>query len=134
MSANQAVATENSPTSLNDTINELYEIREQRSELARKDKALKEQFDLLKARVMEQLDEQGLQLGRTDVATASITEEEFPSLVDWDVFTEHLKNEDAFHLINRAVGVRAWRELHQSGETVPGVAAVTKRDLSLRKR
>lgn len=134
MSSNQAVTAENSPTSLNDIINKAYEIREQRSELARRDKLLKEEFDVLKIQIMEALDEQGLQLGRADKATASITEEEYPSIVDWDQFTEHLTNEGAFHLINRAIGVRAWREVHQAGESIPGVAATKKRDLSLRKR
>lgn len=134
MSANQTVAAENSPMTLNDRIDTLFSIREQRSELARRDKELKERFDRLKMETMEALDDQDVSLARGNVATVSITEDEYPGMTDFDEFTAYLVDTGNFHLINRSVGVRAWREMHQAGEAVPGVEPVVKRDLSLRKR
>jgi hypothetical protein len=64
--------------------------------------------------------------------TASITEVIVPQVVDWDAVYEHIRETGDFYLLQKRPAAAAFRELHDSDITVPGMEPFTKRNISLR--
>jgi hypothetical protein len=137
MSANLAEIQElNTPKqsqSLGGKIDELFELRERYRELTREVKELKEIMDSMEIQIMNDLDSLDLRLGRGSRASVSISETVVPTVNDWDAFYNYVRDHDAMYLFERRVAATAWREITESGETVTGTEAFTKRSLSLRK-
>ena len=119
--------------SLGSKIDELFELRERKRELTEQLNEIKAEYEELEREIMQNLDDFGIDLARGTMAKVSISESEVPTVEDWDAFYDYVRQEDAFYLFERRVAARAWRELYQSGELVPGTAPFTKRTLSLRK-
>jgi len=69
----------------------------------------------------------------TTIGTASIVETVVPQVVDWDAVFEHIKETGDFYLLQKRPAAAAFRELHSSGQVIPGMEAYTKRSISLRK-
>lgn len=115
-------------------IKEMIEIREERSRIAKRDKELNELWRAFEALLIRLGDEQGMKRIGSDLATATITEEVLPQLVDMDAVWEYMKREDAPHLLQRRVSASAYRELQEAGISVPGIEPYVQRKISLRKR
>lgn len=129
----QPVSPKNSPTQLGDKIDALYELRERKRELQSELKALEEEYKLLEAAILDDMDAQRTTLSRTARASASITETEVPTVVDWEAVQDYIRNNDALYLYEQRLAARAWRELKDSGVLIPGTTPFTRRSLSLRK-
>lgn len=124
----------NSPTGLGDKINELAEIRDRKAEIARHLKQVNEQFDELQAEIIHDLDAQGTMFAGSGTYRAGITETVVPNITDFDSAWAYARDNDMPYLFERRIASRSWRELVESGETVPGTEPFTKRGLSLTKR
>lgn len=122
------------PLTMADIINQMKAVREERRELSARDKELVADWRALEAELMHQLDEQGMTKASSIVGTATITETILPNVVDWDAFYGYIKEEDAFHLLQRSPTAAAFREMNSSGQQVPGVEPYTQRKISLRKK
>lgn len=124
---------EKQPQSLGSKIDELNELRERKRELVAELKEVEERYAALEAEIMSDLDSMGIDLARGSTARVSISETTVPTVEDWDAFYEYVKSQDALYLLERRVAARAWRELYESGELVPGTSPFVRRKLSLRK-
>jgi len=130
----QAFNSENSPTTLGDKINELYELRERKRELNKELQEINELFAQLEGEVLAEMDEQGIQLTRGSRASVSVSEQVVPTVEDWDAFYEYVERNQALYLLERRVAAAAWREeMTATGEPIPGTAPFTRRSLNLRK-
>lgn len=129
----QATTLKNSPMTLGDKINELYELRESMRDLNAQLKALKEQYDEMELSVLNEMDAQGTTLTRSARASVSVSESTVPTVTDWEAVYDYVRANDAMYLFERRVAATAWRELLESGDKVPGTEPFTKRSLSLRK-
>lgn len=58
---------------------------------------------------------------RVEGGLATRVVEVVPQVNDWDVFYAYVKKHDAFELLQRRIGVAAWRERLEAKELVPGV-------------
>ena len=114
-------------------IDQFYDLRERKRELARELKEVEEQMADLEERVINAMDAQETDLSRGRRAKASISESEVPVVEDWDEFWIYVKQSDAPHMFERRPSVSAWRELREQGEEVPGTRPFKKRSLSVRK-
>jgi hypothetical protein len=76
--------------------------------------------------------EQGSTKVSSTLGTAIISETQQPSVKDWDAFYKHIKDSDAFHLLQRRAAAAAFRELWDIGQVVPGVESFTQRTINLR--
>lgn len=121
------------PQNLGGKIDAYFELRERKRELETETKAIDEQMKALEAELMSEMDQQGLRLARGRVASISIAESLIPEVLDWDQVHEYIRKNDALHLLEHRVSIPAWRELHESGEPVPGTAPFTRRKASVRK-
>lgn len=111
----------------------MLEIRTQRSELSKQDKALKEQFDALELSVIQKLRDQDTLQGRSSSATATISETVIATIEDWNAFESYIKENDALYLLGKSPSNAAYRELLQQGEEIPGLKPFTKTSISLRR-
>ena len=124
----------NSPTTTGGIIDALFEIREQRRELARQDKALSEEADTLERLLMERLDAEETTKAAGRAASVSVSEEVVPNIDDWEAFYGYVRDNDAFHLLQRRINTAAWRETAElDGMPPQGTTPFTKRKLNLRK-
>ena len=114
-------------------IDDMFELRETKKDLETQVKEINEQMTLLEAELMSKLDDEKQTMGRGLAASASITSAVIPMVEDWETFGQYLIDNDALYLLQRRVAVRAYRELTDAGETIPGTTTFPKRTISLRK-
>jgi hypothetical protein len=120
--------------STGDIIRQMVEVRDERRAISSRDKELVESWRSLEMELLIRLDDQGMSKASVDdVGTATITTQILPQVVDWDALFAHIQDEGAFHLLQRRPAAAAFRELHGSGEVVPGIEPYEQRSISLRK-
>lgn len=132
MPDNQTLTPENSPTPLGDMITTLHAIREERKDLAARDKTLSKQYAELEQQVLSALDEQQTTLSRAHGITVSVTEAVHPQIDDYEAFCRYIIDNEALYLLQRRISSAPYRDLLASGTDVPGLSPFTKRSLSLR--
>ena len=125
---------EQTPMTPGEIIAEMIQIRDEKSRLKEREKALNEIWRGLEAQLMEAGDKMGMKRMSSDIATATITEETLPMVDDWDSVYRYIVENDACHLLQRRVSAAVFRELQDSGIDVPGLSRYVQRKISLRKR
>jgi len=118
---------------LGQIIDAYYQKRQDRLDLERSIKDLKEEEQNLKFSIMDMLRETGLKKATGEVATASLRSVMVPIVEDWDNVYKYITQNDRFDLLHKRISTTAWRELHESGVEVPGINAAEDEDLSLTK-
>ncbi len=128
-----AIAKSKSAVTLGAMIDQAYQLREQRRQLAAEDKLIKADLDDLELKIIAKLDAEGTDRGASKTASVSIIESEEPQVVDWDAFCAFAKRTGNMHLFQRRVSAPAWRELRGLKKSeVPGLEVFKKRSLNLR--
>jgi len=113
-------------------VQELWSTREELRDLAVQEKALKAKYDTYKQELLIQLDEQGVSGLKTSVARVHISETQVARLNDWEAFCTYIKENDAFHLLQKRPAATAIKELTNiQGASPPGIELLTLRDISL---
>lgn len=113
---------------------EMVDIREEKRKIKAREKDLNERWRALELELLIRLDEQGMEKASVkNVGTASINETVLPQVVDWDAFYAYILENDALFLLQRRPAAAAYRELLESGDTIPGVEPYTQRQIGLRK-
>lgn len=118
---------------LGEAIDTLYQARAARLAMAKEVKELQVKEFAAKAEVLKLLGESGLAKASGKLATAGITSEDVPYIKDWDEVYSYIKSNDRFDLLQKRIGVVAWRDLFKDGILVPGTEAAVDTDLSLTK-
>jgi len=121
------------PLTTSAIIAKLVEVRDEKRRIKEREKELIDEWRSLEMELLVRLDEQGMKKAATDDGTASVTEVVLPQVVDWDAVYEHIKESGDFYLLQKRPAAAAFRELHESGEVIPGMEPYTKRSISLRK-
>lgn len=114
-------------------IAQLVEVRDEKRRIKEREKELIEKWRTLEMELLVRLDEQGMKKASTNDGTASVTEVVLPQVTDWDALFEHISVTGDFYLLQKRPAAAAFRELHESGEVIPGIDPYTKRSISLRK-
>jgi len=122
------------PLNIGKVISQMLEIREERRKIGARDKELVALWEAGQATLINALDAQTQTTAGTPFGTATITEEVVPQIDDWDTYYAYIKDNDAWHLLQRRPAAAAFRELHEAGEVVPGASAFVKRSISLRAK
>lgn len=127
----EPVVDTNSPLKTSEIMARMFEIREEKRAMAKREKELNEEWEKLESTLMYRLDEQGSLSVSSKAGTAGISEDVVPIVEDWDSFEGYMKENDALYMLQRRIAVGAFRELVKAGQEVPGLRAVTKRSISL---
>lgn len=122
-----------SEITLGQAIDSLYQARAARLVKAKEVKDLQIVEATAKVEVLKLLGEAGLAKASGMLATAGITIEDIPFIKDWDAVYGYIKINDRFDLLQRRIGVVAWRDLYKDGILVPGTEQAIDTDLSLTK-
>lgn len=117
------------PQTLGDKIDQYRSIYDRRAALSAEVKALTAQLEALTPELLEQLDQLGIEKAQGKRASIRITEKTLPSVKDWDAFYEFIVENDAWYLLERRPTQKAYQELLDAGESVPGVEPFTKREI-----
>lgn len=118
---------------LGEAIDALYQARAARLAMTKEIKELQVTEAKAKEEVFAQLRAAGLEKASGKLATAGITKDDIPIVQDWDQIHAYIKENDRFDLLQRRIGVVAWRDLFKDGILVPGTEAAVDFDLSLNK-
>ena len=118
--------------SFNALVEQLWQIREERRDLAKRDKELMAQYDELKTSIIARLNDLGIDSAKTPVARVTITESQVVNPTDWDAFYQYIKDTDSFHLLQKRFATNACKELATlTNEPIPGIEFKTLHDLTL---
>ena len=118
---------------LGEAIDTLYQARAARLAMAKEIKELQATETTAKANVLKLLGEAGLEKASGKLATAGITTDDVPYIKDWEQVYTYIKINDRFDLLQKRIGVVAWRDLFKDGILVPGTEAGVDTDLALTK-
>lgn len=122
--------------SLNDRIQRLFDIKTDRAELAKQDKALKSELELLEADIRQELFEMDVPKYTSNAGTVTPTQREFVEVTDMDAFLGYCEDNGEMHLLVKPKPAQAGtiEQIKLMGtENVPGVEIGFKNTLSARK-
>lgn len=124
---------ENSPKTVADIMRRMFEIRSERSEIKDRDSELFQEFERLSEQLIAKMEEQGsTRVSCKGLGTAILAKTIVPGVDDWDAVFQFIKDNDAFHLVQRRIATGAFREMLSAGQEVPGIRQVEKVDIGLR--
>ena len=111
-------------------------IREKRKELAKQDRALEEQLELVAQQLLEICKEQGAQTIRTEYGTISRRTNKNYWTSDWDSFFKFVKENDAFSLMYRRINSDSMAQFLEENPDVlpPGLNADVTQTVVITKR
>lgn len=118
-------------------IDQMHEIREQRRELAKEEERLGNEYKDLETRLIETLDNAGIESSKSTLATATISKTEVANVQDWDKFHAWLRKTNRLYMLERRPAQKAFREYLKDSrghKPPPGVETFEKRTISLRNR
>lgn len=122
---------------LGQKIDALYEKRAERIERQREvDEeiaGMKRDEAALRDEIIAEMERSGQQKSTGTDATASIQTNLIPRATDWDAIYKYIKKNDAFDLLERRIGRKAFKDRTEQGEHVPGIDVFEEKDLSLTK-
>src|SRR5262245_61707920 len=116
---------------LGKSIDSLYALRELRLKKQKEVDAMKAEEVVMRQEILATLGEAGLERASGGMATAGLTMAIQPVVLDWEQVHKYVRAENRFELLQRRIGVEAWRELNSSGILVPGTAPQEVFDISL---
>lgn len=116
-------------------INRLWELREEKRELAEREKAIDEEYNELKKYLIANLCADQVNSLATNRARITLTKRTAAKLIPetgWDDFIEYVANTRSFHLLQKqAAGTACREQIIVMGEEIPGVELLELQDLSL---
>ena len=119
---------------LDDLIQELKEVRDEKSELADNMKKINARKEYLESLIIERLRSEGVKKVSSEFGTASLKTESYPNMDDFNAFIESVMESKAWELLPKKVNSAAWREALREGNDVPGVSSFTKTTLNFRRK
>lgn len=118
---------------LADLANNRDVLRERKRELEAEIKLLDQALAANELAIIERLDELGVGKFAVGKLSFSISENTVGNVVDWDQVHAYIRDNNAFHLVQRRLANAAYKELLDMGEELPGVVPFNKRTLNFRK-
>jgi hypothetical protein len=109
-----------------DTYRQLYD---QRKKFNAESKEITKTLTDMEKAIIACSDELGLNRACGQYGQIRIESKVFPHVTDWDALYSHIKDNDAWYLLERSVAIGAFRELIAAGEVIPGVDSYTKRSV-----
>jgi len=123
------------PKTLGGIIDAMKKLDDEASEYTAAAKVCKAEYSRLEQYLLEQFGAQKLEgasgkLARVEVHNHPI-KDAFPNVTDWDKFYAYMVKGKAFELLQKRVGLNAWRERLESKIIVPGTEVFAKVSLAL---
>lgn len=113
---------------------ELHLEREEIRDLTSSLEKLKKAYKIREEKALERMEKEGTTKVTGELATMSVSVTTVPNAADWEKVYRYIAKNKAFHLLERRLAAKAWREEVESrrGQSIPGVEGFEKRTLLLR--
>ena len=111
----------------------LYKLKELKSDLAAKVKALDDERIAIEAALINALPKDESTGIQGKVARASLIIKEVPQAEDWDKIHAYIKKTGSWDLLTRSLKSSAVQERWDDGKKIPGIGVFTKISVSLNK-
>lgn len=108
------------PNVLGSEIDKLIRLRQKRMAAQKKADEIKKEESLLTESLIEICAKQKIEKASGKLGTFSIKMAPFPVVKDWNEFYAYVRKQDAFELLQKRVGVGAWRERVEAGKVPSG--------------
>lgn len=118
---------------LGEKIDTLYALRQQRLALEREAEELKRQEKDLEGDLLMEVSNIGLTAAKGNKASFSVSKDVVPNVNVWEDLYSFIVEEKDFTLLQKRIGVTAWKEYREDGLIVPGTEAFEIAKVSLRK-
>ena len=119
--------------SLAELIDRASDLREQYRKANKIADDLKREYNALTEVIMYLMKQADTTMAGSENFRASYTTEVMPTAKDWEQIFGWVKEHEAWHLLIRQLNAASYRELLNSGATVPGVEPFEKEKLSITK-
>lgn len=120
---------------LGSVLDQLFELRETKKELAKEQSAIQAEMDKLERQISEQMEALGLEKIAGTKATATLRAEIYPSVSDKAAFYNFVVQNQSYELTQSRINAAAYRERLMNGDVLPdGVTTYDKIKLSIRKK
>ena len=124
---------ESEPKELGEYIDELTQVKVQRSFHEKQAEKLATEQTNLEEIIIRIMSEQHLEKAAHGGTTVTPREHTYAHVEDWAKFYNFIEKEKYFHLLEKRVSVTGYRELIELGREVPGVIPFVKTKLSVTK-
>lgn len=109
------------------------DMREDKRKLESEAKEIGARLDEIKQLLYAKLDEQGIDRIAVDGITISKSDQDVPTVKDWDAVNQWITEHEALYMYQKRISAAAYKELLAEGVEVPGVETYVKRDINIRK-
>jgi hypothetical protein len=114
-------------------LEEFRRIKDEKEDLALKTKKLNEQEAYTEDLIIAKLRSEGLQSVKSPFGSASVGEQIFPAVKNFDQALDWMIKHKRFEFLSNSIKSAAWREAITDGEVIPGVDSFKKDILSFRR-
>jgi hypothetical protein len=120
---------------LSEMANEIFELREKKTELTRKVKELNQDIEILMHDLVDEMKEANLLSVKTELCTASLNVKTQFSIKDKEEFYRQAVEQGRFELLQSRVNVKpALLILENDGLVFPGLDTYMKESIGIRRR
>lgn len=109
------------------------EIKSELSQLAAREKELREELGPLDAELLKDMKELGVDSIKVNGHTLAINTAVHPTINDKEEAFKFIADKQMFELLPASILATSYREYIESGESIPGVSSYEKTTLSVRK-
>lgn len=117
---------------LSQLIDTLHSLRDERRSIAAQDKILAAQSEKIELFIIDKFKIDNCTSFKTQKAGATLSTQEQPIISNIDKFEQYIKATGALYLLQRRINSKACLELHEMGETPPGISIMVKEKIALR--
>ena len=118
--------------SLSELIDALHSLRDEKRSIAARDKILTAQSEEIELIIVDKFKSDNCTSFKTQKAGATLSTQEQPIISNIDEFEQFIKATGALYLLQRRISSKACLELHEMGETPPGISIMVKEKIALR--
>lgn len=116
---------------INEMIDQVVMLKQERALLSKQDKELGQQQRDLETAIMQSMFEAGTNRAASDLATVAVRHKPQPAVTDWSAFYEHVANTGNWDLLQRRLSAPAFTDRWKAGEVIPGTTSADVTTLSI---
>lgn len=106
---------------LSELINQLVDVKRQRTDIASQDSELSIKAAQLESDIMHAMSEAGTTKAASEAGhSVSMSKKSVPTINDWDAFYTYVQQTKSFDLLHKRLSITAFKDRLEQGEQVPG--------------
>lgn len=117
---------------IGELVDALYDMRQQQRDAKAIADAIGEDVSFIETYLLNKFGKHGLKSAQGTKAKVSITETEYPTVVNWDDVYNFIAETGSFDLLQKRIGIEAWKQRREDDVQIPGIAVFVKTKINMR--